>query len=431
VIVSSFEPRAAKALAPGEVLSFRAYPGLRLVVTATRKTWTYRYAQPDTGKQKQLALGLWPAVGFGEAVAAWEKARGVRSKGVDVGDEKRAEVRATKARVLAAKNRERQTCAFVVERYLEETVEMNRKAKGAAEARRMLERAIVPIAAVPARELTKAQARDVIVRVAATARRVAAMTRQELRACWSYASDQGWVDEGVNPFGGKDLGGRFKASARDRALAGTEAGALLRWMHEPGAYSRTVADALELVLRTGLRSGEVCSIRSTELVERAGVLWLEIPAARMKGKKAHSAPLVGRARTIVEARMTDLPGFLFARRQREGDEPRPIEQKVLGVEVYAHAGRSKAAAFARKRVCPVRDWAPHDLRRTARTLLGDLGCPFEVGEAILAHLLPGVAGVYNRAAYEAQKIEWLVKLGDHLDTLAASRNVVSMNQRVA
>ncbi len=38
-------------------------------------------------------------------------------------------------------------------------VEVNRKTKGADEARRMLERAIVPIARVPARELTKAQAR--------------------------------------------------------------------------------------------------------------------------------------------------------------------------------------------------------------------------------------------------------------------------------
>jgi hypothetical protein len=58
--------------------------GLRFVASATRKTWTYRCAQPETGKQKQLALGLWPCVGFGEAVAAWEKARGSRSKGVDV-----------------------------------------------------------------------------------------------------------------------------------------------------------------------------------------------------------------------------------------------------------------------------------------------------------------------------------------------------------
>jgi hypothetical protein len=48
--------------------------------------------------------------------------------------------------VLALKNREKQTCAFVVERYLVEMVEVNRKTKGADEARRMLERAIVPIA---------------------------------------------------------------------------------------------------------------------------------------------------------------------------------------------------------------------------------------------------------------------------------------------
>jgi len=134
-----------------------------------------------------------------------------------------------------------------------------------------------------------------------------------------------------------------------------------------------------------------------ELVERAGVLWVEIPAERMKAGRAHCTPLVGRAREIVEARMLTGSPFLFARRQREGHESRAIEQKVLGVEVYAHAGRSKAAAYARRRMCPVRDWAPHDLRRTARTLLAELGCPFEVGEAILAHTLPGVARVYSRA----------------------------------
>ena len=112
----------------------------------------------------------------------------------------RARSVATKAKVLALKNREKQTCAFVVERYLVEMVGVNRKTKGADEARRMLERAIVPIARIPARELTRAQARAVIVGVVATARRVAAMTRQELRACWCHASDQGWVEDGTNPF---------------------------------------------------------------------------------------------------------------------------------------------------------------------------------------------------------------------------------------
>jgi len=64
-------------------------------------------------------------------------------------------------------------------------------------------------------------------------------------------------------------------------------------------------------------------------------------------------------------------------------------------------------------------------------LLAELGCPFEVGEAILAHTLPDVAGVYNLAGYEAQKIEWLGKLGEYLDALAASHNVASMNKRAA
>jgi len=104
---------------------------------------------------------------------------------------------------------------------------------------------------------------------------------------------------------------------------------------------------------------------------------------------------------------------------------------VLGVEVYACSGRSKAKAYASRRVCPAKNWAPHDLRRTARTVLGDLGCPFEVGEAILSHKLPGVAATYNRAQYEAAKVEWLGRLAEHLDALARATNVVALGGRKA
>ena len=37
----------------------------------------------------------------------------------------------------------------------------------------------------------------------------------------------------------------------------------------------------------------------------------------------------------------------------------------------------------------------HDLRRTTRTGLARLGCPFEIGVSILGHRLPGVVGVYD------------------------------------
>jgi integrase len=64
-------------------------------------------------------------------------------------------------------------------------------------------------------------------------------------------------------------------------------------------------------------------------------------------------------------------------------------------------------------------WAPHDLRRTARTMLARLGCPNEVAEAILGHLQPGVQGVYNRHQYDAERRQWLTLLAAHLESLAA------------
>ena len=401
-----FDARRAKALKPGEHIVFAQHPGLRLQATTAGRAWTYRYRVGL--KTKQLKLGAWPAMGVAVAVEAWEKLRSERDNGTDPGAKVRASkqqaTNAAKAQQAAAE----QTVAWLVAEYLTGVVDPARKPKGAAEARRMLERATARWSDTPARELTRDQAHQMIAALA-DAPRIAAMTRQEIRAAWEHGLARGLVD--ANVFAGRTVGGRFTAKKRERHLTDAEAGALLGWWDEPGTHSRTVRDALELVLRTGLRSGEVCGIHARELVERDGVLWLDIPANRMKGGKAHSTPLVGNAKKIVEARRGE-GGWLFPSR---GDKP--IAQKVLGVEVYACSGRSKAPAYVSRRVCPVKDWAPHDLRRTARTMLAELGCPFEVGEAILAHQLPGVAAVYARATHASAKVEWLTKLGKHLDSL--------------
>jgi len=402
-----FDSRRAKALRPGEHIVFEEHPGLRLQATGAGKAWTYRYRVGP--KTRQLKIGAWPAMGVSVAVEAWERLRSERANGIDPGVMQRAakQQAANAAKVL--EQAARQTVAWQVSDYLKVVVDPARKPKGAAESRRMLTRAVEDWSDTPARELTREQAHQMIAALA-DAPRVAAMTRQEMRGAWEHGLSRGAVD--TNVFAGRTIGGKFKAKARDRHLSDAETAALLSWWEEPGTHSRTVRDALELVLRTGLRSGEVCGIHARELVERGGVLWLDIPGKRMKGGKAHSIPLVGRAKKIVEARR-NAGGWLFP--HKDGDKP--IAQKVLGVEVYACSGRSKAAAYKSRRVCPVKDWAPHDLRRTARTMLAEMGCPFEVGEAILAHQLPGVAGVYARAEHAAAKVDWLTKLGRYLDKL--------------
>ena len=52
-----FDARAAKLLRPDQHLVVGGCPGLRLEVTPSTKTWTYRYRSPIDGRMKQAALG--------------------------------------------------------------------------------------------------------------------------------------------------------------------------------------------------------------------------------------------------------------------------------------------------------------------------------------------------------------------------------------
>ena len=77
-----FDPRAAKALQPGNHIVIDGCQGLRLTASASRKTFIYRY-KDDSGKMKQIALGQWPAMQVQAAVAKWQELRNQRAHGID------------------------------------------------------------------------------------------------------------------------------------------------------------------------------------------------------------------------------------------------------------------------------------------------------------------------------------------------------------
>jgi integrase len=65
-------------------------------------------------------------------------------------------------------------------------------------------------------------------------------------------------------------------------------------------------------------------------------------------------------------------------------------------------------------------WRLHDLRRTAATMMAELGILPHIIEAILNHVSghkSGVAGIYNRAGYTDEMRVALQRWADHLDTL--------------
>ena len=60
-------------------------PGLRLEVTPSTKTWTYRYKSPLDRPMKQTALGQWPHMPVMDAAQAWQEKRQQRQDGAEPG----------------------------------------------------------------------------------------------------------------------------------------------------------------------------------------------------------------------------------------------------------------------------------------------------------------------------------------------------------
>jgi integrase len=70
-------------------------------------------------------------------------------------------------------------------------------------------------------------------------------------------------------------------------------------------------------------------------------------------------------------------------------------------------------------------FTPHDLRRTLRTKLAELGEPDHIAERVLGHKLQGVMAIYNRHSYDTEKKAALQKWEDRLKEIIGSKQEVS------
>ncbi len=419
-----FDARAARALRPGDHLTVDGAPGLRLVATETRRTWVYRYKSPVDGRMRQLRLGHWPGMGLPAALAAWERVKQQRDAGGDPAAEKRKRWTEAAGQARAAAYTVLRACDDYLADYAHQVAP-----KTYAEAERILEVELDVLAQRPAASITRADAFDLLQPLQQARPVIAQRLRQLLGAVWDRALDAGrlppetpnwWrlVMRGKLPSKGKIVGGKHQGEAK-RVLAEAELAVLLPWLPN---FTRDIEDALTLVLWTGCRGAEVVAMEAGEVAEELDGWWWTVPRAKLKMRRNPlltdlRVPLVGRALAVVKRRVAAQPaGWVFPSRGASGH----LEQKALGVAVWCHMpGCELRKEWVRPRL-PVAGWSPHDLRRTARTLLAALGCPAEVAEAILGHMLPGVQGTYNRHAYDAERRVWLQRLADRLEVLAAS-----------
>lgn len=193
----------------------------------------------------------------------------------------------------------------------------------------------------------------------------------------------------------------YQAKARERALTPGEL--LMFFQHlEDRRLGRVYGLMLDLLLLTLARKSELRLARK-EHVDLERAVW-EIPAEISKTGKPHlvylSAAAVERFRALLALGAGPNPHVL----PRKGSTMEPMGASALNRAM----GRVKWG---------MAKFTPHDLRRTASTLLNEMDYDDDWIETALNHARGGIRGVYNRARYGKQRKRMLAEWAEWLETL--------------
>lgn len=367
--------------------------GLYLVMMPTgAKYWRYRFR--FAGKQKQLALGVFPDISLSEARKLHREAYNQVADGIDPAEERREE---KQVKLKASGN----SFEAVAKEWLD--VHMSDKT---ADHKRRAERLLLkdlaglakrPIDTINApellAELRKIEKRGVI----DTARRA----RQIASQLFTYAIATGRAERNI----ANDLVGTLKTVPTKNRSAITDPvllGKLLRHMDD-STSGIVVKTAMRLTPILFQRPGEIRAMEWSEIDLVAG-RW-EISAEKMKMRLPHIVPLSKQAIELLK-------------------------------EIHAYTGRGKyvfpsvrgsSRCLSENGVrTALRDMGycndtvtPHGFRATARTLLDEvLGYRVEWIEHQLAHAVKDANGrAYNRTSFLEQRAEMMQAWADYLDKL--------------
>lgn len=422
-----FDARNAKALQPGQHIVVQGCPGLRLESSITRKTWTYRYRSTLDQKLRQIKIGIWPEVSISDAIAEWKKLQAARNEGRDPAIEKKVSRAAPVGSVPGS-----YTVSQMVEDYSVKYLQVSRAPKGAHQVTLRLRKAVASIAVLPAHSVSRGVVFELI-RGLSDRPMLARSVKSEMAAAWRLAQESGCVSDDLPNWWEQktSLKLRSKGAMREGKHKGTDKRVLsdqeikLLVLEDLPRFSQQVRDFLELQLWTCTRGIEICRMQRSQISQaQDGQWWWTIPKSGMKTRHIESAyhlrvPLFGRAEKIVQRLLAEHGELLFPCKGRDGTI-KVQHQSYMQSKVHYFQPYSNSRDDHQRERLTVTHWSPHDLRRTGRTLLASMGCPHEVGEAILGHVLPGVAGDYNLYHYDAERIEWLSALSVKLEALIAA-----------
>ncbi|HEX7854843.1 MAG TPA: tyrosine-type recombinase/integrase [Sphingobium sp.] len=206
-----------------------------------------------------------------------------------------------------------------------------------------------------------------------------------------------------------------KFEPRDRALTPNEIGLMHQYLERIGS-APSVRAAARLLLLTMVRKSELTNATWSE-ISFSEALWT-IPKERMKRRNPHLVFLSRQALDIFVALKTFSGGSDFVLPSRY-DTDAPMSGATLNQVL------TLTYKLAQKEGKLLGKFGPHDLRRTASTLLHEAGYNTDWIEKCLAHEQRGVRAVYNKAEYRERRTAMLQDWADMIDEWTASRGRMS------
>jgi len=361
--IRSYQPRAVQ-YAIGDT----ACPGLCIRITPKGiKSFAYAYRNKVTGKVAWLTIGRYPDMTL--------------TRAREVTNDVRKAVASGGTPVLRAAAENAQTYAQVVELYYAERLVGLRSGHKVRTILQRIGRVYGwndrPIAAI-SDDAAAAMLADIANRCGK--KTMANRVKHLLHAMFKWAKQPGRKFISANPFSDLPAPGGPSVS-RDRFLTAEEIRQLWRALDKPEGLgiSRDIATALKLILVTAARPGMVHGMVGSELRDLAGPSahgphW-SLPAPRMKAGAPFVTPLSDLALEVLRPHLkTDPDAALF-----------PLPRNAL---------HEAAQRIVRK--LGMQRWTPHDLRRTAATILDREGYSLEQIGTLLAHTRKGVTAIYAR-----------------------------------
>jgi integrase len=270
------------------------------------------------------------------------------------------------------------------------------KPRSYAEVERHLLAQAKPLHRLPLRAVDRRTVAKLLVEIGESAGPSAAnRLRSDLHTFFVWAAREGTVD--VNPVANTNR--HEEGGSRERVLTSDELQAIWAATADGNQYTAIV----RLLLLTAARRDELGSLQWSEVdLDNA---MISLPGERTKNLKPFDIPLTPAVLAILAAQPRRDRPFVFGR----------------GQGGFSGWSKSKMELDQRANIAP---WRLHDLRRTASTVMHGLGVQPHVVEAVLNHISGhkgGVAGVYNRATYSAEKAAALALWAEHVLAVVEGR----------